>query len=109
MWTLARAFTLILLPGFITLVGITSVSLHMRFMRRLRRYHVSVWNSLAQPDLLWQQLSYSWWVISRGYDALGDVELDSLGDRLIAAWALVGVALALWLGCATLLGYVRWG
>src|SRR3979490_1099487 len=98
MQTALRVLLIGVLPGSILLLGVVSISLHARFLRRRREKHSATWNNLRQPKLFWSWLPYKIWLLRGGYDSLGDAELGTLGSKLSGASVLAAVLLAVWLG-----------
>lgn len=110
MQPLLHALTIIALLALL-LLSIVTLPTDVRFLRRLRLKHQTTWHELGEPSTFWpglRWLRYTHWMWFRGFDALQDPELASLGSRVMGG-TVVAIALVLvFVVCAFFSGDLTW-
>ena len=96
------------IPALIVVLAIASWRLNGQLFDLLRNRHSQLWLDLGKPARL-KPLSgrFLYWVWSRGFDNLEDVEVAKLGSKIIGANVLAIAIVVIWAACAWWGGYLH--
>lgn len=121
MATLAWVWLFAICPSLLVVMSIAGYRLNSLLISGLRARHSAVWVEIGEPTiwgalrtfgLSWSVLSsgrrsYVGWLLTRGFDKMGDSESEALGSRLVGLQSLLAVLLIQWVAVAWLLGYLH--